>query len=168
MINEEKVALMTKLAIYEQHEEKKDIPLTRFYEEDYVKLGCLRTAISSTFGYFVFIAAYIYMNNEELLAKINEIDYFAMAKNLITGYLITLVVFFIFAFFVYTFRYQKARKGLMQYNQNLKRLMRLYEGKKSKKRKGSGKRRRKEAEPAIIVSENIGGDIPDLDLPPEK
>ena len=164
MIDEEKVALMTKLAIYEKHEEKKDIPLTRFYEEDYVKLGCLRTILSSTFGYFLFVGTYIYMHNEELLANINDLDYFAIARSLITGYLVTLLVFFVFAFFVYTFRFHNARKGLMEYNQNLKKLLRLYEGKRSSKGKNTRRRRKKKApEPAVKVNENIGGDIPDLD-----
>ena len=47
MINNEKVKLMTKLAIYEKKNEE-DIKLSKYYKVDYVKHNILKTLITVT------------------------------------------------------------------------------------------------------------------------
>ena len=38
MLNREKVILMTKLAVYEQKEGRKEIPLSKYFKSDYIGL----------------------------------------------------------------------------------------------------------------------------------
>ena len=55
MLNEEKISLMTKLALYEQKEGKKQIPMSGYYKGDYVSLNVLNSTIIGTIAYIMII-----------------------------------------------------------------------------------------------------------------
>lgn len=42
MINEEKVKIMTKLAMYEQGRGRKHLPVSRYYRSDYIGLALIK------------------------------------------------------------------------------------------------------------------------------
>ena len=46
MLNEEKIKIMNKLAMYEQGEGKKYLPVSRYYRSDYIGLSLLRLGIA--------------------------------------------------------------------------------------------------------------------------
>ena len=73
-----------------------------------------------------------------------------MISKLMAGYLMFALILYVIGFFVYLARYQKARRGLIIYNRNLKALIKL-EAKK-KKRKSN-----------VVKTSAIGGDIEGLD-----
>ena len=62
MVNEEKVRLMTRLAMYEQSTGKEDLEKGRYFKSDYVKYNCLKTLVSTTILFVIVVAAYIYYN----------------------------------------------------------------------------------------------------------
>ena len=43
MLNEERIRSMTKLAIYENNEGKKTIPLTHYYKSDYISKSMMKS-----------------------------------------------------------------------------------------------------------------------------
>ena len=45
MLNEKKIALMTKMAIYEQGEGKKSFPMSKYYRSDYLSLRLINATI---------------------------------------------------------------------------------------------------------------------------
>ena len=45
MLNEKKIALMTKMAIYEQGEGKKSFPMSKYYRSDYLSLRLIYATI---------------------------------------------------------------------------------------------------------------------------
>ena len=67
MINQEKVALMTKLAIYEENEGRKNIPMGKYYKDDYVSLHMVNTVIVATFSYVLVIAAIVFAHIEQMM-----------------------------------------------------------------------------------------------------
>lgn len=50
MLNDRKIRLMTKLALYERKEGKEDIKLSKYYRTDYVRLQVLKTVVAVTFS----------------------------------------------------------------------------------------------------------------------
>lgn len=43
MVNEEKVILMTKIAMYKESLGREDLEKGKYFQSDYVKLNCLKT-----------------------------------------------------------------------------------------------------------------------------
>ncbi|MBE5944703.1 MAG: hypothetical protein E7258_07260 [Lachnospiraceae bacterium] len=128
MVDESKVRLMTKLEIYEKHEKSRNLILSRYYKSDYVRLNVLKTWIASTVVYWTIIAIYVMMTFDDILAEINDMDYFGVMYKLLGGYVIYCVIYFVFAQLLYSYRYSKAKPGLIKYNSNLKDLIELQGG----------------------------------------
>ena len=57
MINEEKVKIMTKLAMYEQGRGRKHLPVSRYYRSDYIGLALIKNFFLVTIGYVLIVAA---------------------------------------------------------------------------------------------------------------
>ena len=154
MLDEEKIKLMTKITIYEKNEDTADLTMSRYYKEDYVKYHCLKTLVSVTLCYWLVFALYILINFEEVLNTLNTMDYFKVISRLMFGYVIAMGVFYLYAFIFYNFKYSKAKKGLVEYNSNLKKLIKLYEHEESREQILTGR---------VKVYSEIGG-FDELDL----
>lgn len=139
MIDENKVRLMTKIAIYEKKEENRNLIISKFYKSDYVRFNVLKTLIAATVAFWAIIGAYVFIKFDDLLAKVSDVDYFDVMYKLLGAYVFVCLGFFFFAYIVYSYRYSMAKPGLIKYNVNLKRLIEAYGGKKRKKKKASSK-----------------------------
>ena len=155
MLNEEKIRLMTKVTIYEKNEELSDLALSRFYKEDYVKYCCLKTLVATTLCYWMCIGVYLLLNFEQVLNNLNEMDYFKVITKLMMGYVVSMAVFYVYGFVVYSYKFMKARPRLLRYNRNLKKLIKIYEQEEAHEQLKKGK---------IKVYSEIGGfdDMPDF------
>ena len=133
MVNEEKVRLMTRLAMYEQSTGKEDLEKGRYFKSDYVKYNCLKTLVSTTILFVIVVAAYIYYNMGKLITELVDLDLLGMAYKLLIVYALVL------AWFLYSHRYAKAKPHIIRYNQDLKKLIAFYDNEDKTK----GKKRRK-------------------------
>jgi hypothetical protein len=157
MLDEEKIRLMARVTMYEKNEEFGSLVLARYYREDYVRLGCIRTVLVATVTYWLIVATYVIYRFEELLRDINNMDYFSVVGKLMLGYVGFCAIMYIFAFLIYHIRYQSAKKGLIEYNRNLKRLIKMADDEEYEEESD-------EPVPTTIrVSQSIGGDDPLLD-----
>ncbi len=154
MLDEEKIRLMTQVSIYEKNEEFGSLVLARYYREDYVRLGCIKTVLVATVTYWLIVAVYVFYRFEEILREINNMDYFSVIGKLMLGYVGFAGIMFIMAFLIYHIRYQSAKKGLIRYNRNLKKLIEMEE-QYEYVQAGSNEN--------VRVNHSIGGDIPALD-----
>ena len=127
MINQEKVALMTKLAIYEENEGRKNIPMGKYYKDDYVSLHMVNTVIVATFSYVLVIAAIVFAHIEQMMAEIANMDFIKAGTDIAIGYVATIFVYLIISYIVYTIRFKNVSKSLYEYNSNLKKLYSMYE-----------------------------------------
>lgn len=148
MLDEEKIKLMTKITIYEKNEETAGLTMSKYYKEDYVKYHCLKTLVAITICYWLCIAVYVLISFEQVLNTLNTMDYFKVISRLMGGYVIAMVIFYLYAFIVYNFRYAKAKRGLVEHNRNLKKLLKLYEREETQDQIKTGK---------VKVYSEIGG-----------
>lgn len=128
MIDEKKVSLMTKIALFERKQDSGTLIMSRYYKSDYVRFNILKTWVAATFVYWAVVAFYVYMEFDDMLAKVSEVDYFDVMYKLLGWYVLFCFVYFVFSYLLYGYRYDKAREGLAEYNSNLKDLIELEGG----------------------------------------
>lgn len=133
MLNENKIKMMTKMAIYEKNDGRQMIKNSRYFKGDYVAFGVLRTLIATTFAYIIMVILYVLCNLEKLVADINSLDYAAVGKRLGIYYILMLIVYTIIAAMVYAYQYNHSRKGLKKYFSRLNKLERFYDSQRKKK-----------------------------------
>lgn len=126
MLNEEKIRLMTRLALYEQKEGKKDLPLSKYYRTDYLALKMINSTIVMTLGYILLLATIVLIKIEELLSDIVNMDLVAMGRNILIIYVILFVVNMAATYFVSSYRFKRSRGNLNNYNSYLKDLYMIY------------------------------------------
>ncbi len=152
MVDNEKVRIMTRIAIYEKNNEHEGLALAKFFREDYIKYNLLKTLVTSTFCFWTFVAVSVLVDFEKYLSEFGSSNYFKVVSKLMRDYCIFLLIFEIVAFVAYSYRYFKAKPGLVEYNGNLRRLIEYYDRLETTDTK------------KYKVSSSIGGDIDDLDL----
>ena len=126
MLNEEKIRLMTRLALYEQKEGKKDLPLSKYYRTDYLALKMINSTIVMTLGYILLLATIVLIKIEELLSDIVNMDLVVIGRNILIIYVILFVVNMAATYFVSSYRFKRSRGNLNNYNSYLKDLYMIY------------------------------------------
>ncbi len=133
MLNNRKVRLMTKLALYETKEGKDDIKLSRYFRTDYVRFQLLKTIVAVTVGYLIVVFMTMLYRAEYLIAEAVKLDYAAIGKTLFGFYILVLVAFGGAAAIGYMIQYNLSRKKVAKYYQMLKRLRNMYKEESNKK-----------------------------------
>jgi len=126
MIKEDKVKLMTKLAIYEQGEGKKDIPTSKYYRSDYMSVKMIESFIATTIVYILIVVIGVLFNIDYLSENIVSLDLVALGKEIAIGYAVILIVLMIISYVVYSIKYKKIKKSLESYGEDLKTLYLMY------------------------------------------
>ena len=93
MINEEKVKIMTKLAMYEQGKGRKYLPVSKYYRSDYIGLALIKNFFLVTIGYCLIVAAVAVYFGEYLLENIHKMNLIMLGVYIVIGYLIVLVAY---------------------------------------------------------------------------
>ena len=132
MLNENKVKMMTKMAIYEKNEGRRMLKTARYFKSDYIAFGILKTLITTSIAYIIMLIMYVLYNMESIIKDINKIDYTEVGTNLIIGYVAMIAVFSAIAFVVYGKQYDNSRNGLKRYFSRLNKLERFYNGHRRK------------------------------------
>lgn len=127
MLNEERIKLMTKMAAYEEHEEKKNLAIGSYFRSDYISLQVIKSIISATLAFVIGFGVFIFYDFEVFMQDIYKVDLLELGKDLLTSYLIFMGIYAVIAYIVYTYRYNNAKKSLKKYFNNLKHLSKLYE-----------------------------------------
>lgn len=118
---------MTRMASYEEHEGKKDIPIIHYFRGDYIGFQVLKSIIAATISFFALFAVYIFYNFEELMQDIYKMDLLEFGKSVIILYLCVVGAYGVITYAVFASKYSRARKSLKHYYDNLKKLSNMYD-----------------------------------------
>lgn len=91
MLNESKVRMMTKMAIYEKNEGRRELKTARYFKTDYVSLGVLNTIIAATAAYVLIILMIALSNMQWLTNNVNNIDYASVGSRFAAYYIVYLL-----------------------------------------------------------------------------
>lgn len=126
MLNERKVKLMTKLAIYEKNEGRHTIPFTKYFTDDFVSWNMIKTIVAITFAYLLVAAIWLIYNVEDIMENIATLNYFEIIRYALLLYVILLVGYVAVSFIAYRVKYHRAMKSLAKYEKGLKELAKIH------------------------------------------
>jgi hypothetical protein len=124
MLNNEKINVMSRLALYEQ-KEKEDIRMSKYYKTDYIRLQILKTIVSTTIGYLLILLMIGIYKAEYIISHAVSLDYVGIGKTILGVYI--LFGYTIITILVCSRKYDKSRRNLSGYYKFLKRLDRIYQ-----------------------------------------
>lgn len=122
MLNEDRIAMMTKLAAYEQNKGKKSLKINKYFRGDYLLMQMLKTLLYVTFSFGLALGLYLLYHLEELTENLYKMDLIGFGMQILKVYGICLAAGLAVTYLVYTYRYAKAKKSLKGFMQNLKKL----------------------------------------------
>ncbi len=131
MLNEERIILMTKLASYESGEGKKNTAVGSYFRSDYIGMQVVKSVISATIAFFILFALYVLYDFETFMLEVYKMDLFDFAKSILILYGVFVVGFAVLTYVLYTYRYNKVKKNLKNYYNNLKKLASMYDKNKN-------------------------------------
>lgn len=126
MLNNDRIRLMTKLALYEGKEGKEDIALSKYYKSDYVRYQIIKSIICTTIAYVLILALFILYKSEYIIAKAVTLNYRLIGMYALGIYIIIVSVYAFITGVVYSLKYDRSRKKLGRYYKLLKRLNKMY------------------------------------------
>lgn len=126
MLNEERVILMTKLASYEANDGRRNVAIGSYFRSDYIGWQVLKSIISATIAFIVVFAMYIFYDFEIFMMDIYKMDLLEFGINVLKKYAWVVGGYAVLSYFVYSYRYAKARKSLRLYYMNLRKLSGMY------------------------------------------
>lgn len=127
MLNEERIVLMTHLASYEETEGKKNVAIGNYFRSDYIGFQMLKSIISATIAFVIVFGVFIFYDFEVFMQDLYKMDLLAFAKNVLIAYAMTVGSYVLITYVVCLNRYNKAKKSLKCYYNNLKKLSGIYE-----------------------------------------
>lgn len=127
MLNEERIIMMTRMAAYESGEGKRNGAIGSYFRGDYIGLQVLKSIISATIAYFLVCGIYLLYHFETLLDGIYEMDLWGLARKAAIAYIVTVVVYALISYVVYSFKYGKAKKRQKAYMSRLRQLSQIYQ-----------------------------------------
>ena len=126
MINNRKVRLMSRLAIYEKGKGREDVRLGKYFRRDYLRLRILLNFIAVTIGYAILVAMVVGYNVEYIVKEAVHLDYISIGTKVLGGYLIVLTVYIAVTVCYNLIYYNSSRKKLAKYFRMLTRLREFY------------------------------------------
>lgn len=154
MISEEKVSNMTRMAVFEQKEAKKWIPMRRYFRKDYISLQMIRSFFAGTFAYILMLFVWGIYHAEEYVDHLDSLNYQMLAKNISVGYLAFMGAYLAITHIIYRKRYNIGKTKWKYYHMCLKRVKRL-DRKKTQTVSGTGNERKRRDEQGGKYEEDL-------------
>ncbi|MCI7099944.1 MAG: hypothetical protein MR966_13795 [Lachnospiraceae bacterium] len=125
MINNDKVRLMTKIQLFENHEQDA-LKADRFFQRDYLGLHMIRSLLAYIVLFILVLAVVFLYNWEELLTGIDLTALIHVGRWIILSFFLLLIPSMIVSYIVYWFQYRRYRRKVRDYVMNLKQLNTYY------------------------------------------
>ena len=126
MVNNSKVRLMTKMAMYEKNNPE-DISLSKYYRADYIKFNLIKTVLSATVAYICCLFLVGFYNIEYLISEAVRLDYKSLGLKILGIFIILQLVSCMINILISSEKFKRSRKRLNRYYKRLKQLRTVYE-----------------------------------------
>ena len=127
MLNEDKIKLMTGIALFEKREGKRIFPVNRFFRSDYISRHMFRSFFSYTICYMLCAVTWVLYHMDRLLNTLDIREVMDMGRHAVSWYAAGLVLYLVITWLVYRRRYEYSKRGMKVYVAKLKRLEKRYE-----------------------------------------
>ncbi len=135
MLNEEKVVLMSQMAIDNKKDGNEISKMSKYFREDYIAVRIINTAIVGTLLFIMILAVYVFVNIEELLENVTTDNLMAIGRVVGLLYLGFIVLYCFFAWLFYSYVYRKSLYKIKRYDRNLDNLHKIIRKERKEKNK---------------------------------
>ncbi len=139
MLNEEKIRLMTGIAMYNKKNGKEILPVTRYFKSDYISSHLIRSFLVYTFVFAVGIALWILYQIEDIMNTMEFTVLLSSARYIVVFYVSGLLLYLLVTYVVYSRRYDMGSKSLKVFQAKLRRLERRYSAQAGQKENEEGR-----------------------------
>lgn len=122
MINEKHVRRMTRMAAYEKNSGRTDEKITGYFRGDYLTKQLMITIICGTIAFLILFGCYAVHDFETLINQIYNSDLRIFLLRVLLYYLIFMGIMTGITVAVYGTRYERARRHLDRYYEDLQRM----------------------------------------------
>nr|WP_317449238.1 hypothetical protein [uncultured Sellimonas sp.] len=133
MVNEEKIKLMNKMALYEEKYGKEDLKIASYYKKDYISYQTIITVIWVTIGYAILFGVVVAAFMETFLDEATLLSVVLIILVAIVLYLILAVSYGLFASRFYQKKHIRAKGRVKHYVCMLTQLEKFYSKERKKK-----------------------------------
>lgn len=130
MLDEKRVKLMTKLALYEETQGKDDFKVSEYYRKDYVGMHMISTFLWVTIGYVCLAGLLALAGMDAIISKMSVGFLITLMIVAVAGYFVLLILFLSLTSRIYNKKHQHARNRVKMYNHDLIKLLKMYEKEK--------------------------------------
>ncbi|MFR1831945.1 MAG: hypothetical protein ACLSX5_02170 [Lachnospiraceae bacterium] len=127
MLNEEKIRLMTEIAMFEKKRGKSVFPYHKYFKSDYIGSRIMRSFFNYTLCALMCLLIWGLYNLDKILNTMDFYELIKQGKTLIAVYLVGLLLYLGVTAAIAASRYQNASKGMKEYAAKLRRLEKRYE-----------------------------------------
>ncbi|MDD3222454.1 MAG: hypothetical protein PHG07_08730 [Lachnospiraceae bacterium] len=120
MLNEDKIRVMSRCAMYEKGQGKEDLAINRYYQGDYVRLNMLKTLIGVTVGFVICFGLYLVLRAEYYMENIVGMDLMAFGRTVLICYVVVMIIFAAISIIFYGWKYADTQKRVRWYYKDLK------------------------------------------------
>ena len=130
MLDEKRVKLMTKLALYEETQGNDDFKVSGYYRKDYVGMHMICTFLWVTIGYVCLAGLLVLAGMDAIISKMSVGFLITLMFLSFAGYFVLLILFLSLTSRIYNKKHQHARNRVKMYNHDLIKLLKMYEKEK--------------------------------------
>ena len=128
MINNEKIRLMTKLALYESSEEGiEDMKTANYFKSDFLRHEIIKTILAVTFGSIILLIMVLCYQMEFLLDNALSLNYKLLGSLVLGGYLIIVILAVAVTWISYRIAYMHSHNRLNNYYRILGKVRKIEE-----------------------------------------
>ena len=128
MVNNEKIKLMTKMAVYENSPDgKEDMQIANYFKSDYIRHEIIKTILAVTFGSIILVAMVLCYQMEFVLDHALELNYLYIGRMILAAYLVLVVVGVAVTWITCKIRYIHSHGRLNNYYRMLNKVRKLEE-----------------------------------------
>ncbi|MBQ4362156.1 MAG: hypothetical protein II787_04470 [Lachnospiraceae bacterium] len=126
-MDRKKVAIMTRMAFYEQGDGPEDRRVCQYYKKDYASLHMWYSLIWLTVGYVLLVGALFFAFSDQLFNHTQLQFYIKAGAGIVIVYLLLLLIYGIASRSLYSNRHKMCRSRLKGFMRDVIRLEKIYE-----------------------------------------
>ncbi|MDD7403608.1 MAG: hypothetical protein SO170_05915 [Butyribacter sp.] len=127
MVNEEKVRIMTQIALDETKNHKKEISEGEYYKSDYIRSHVISAVWNITVSYFLFVCLAVIYHADYIFVNVARLHYEVIGFLVLGIYAFIVLLSILLSYLIYSKKYIKNKKVLDDYCSKLEELEHFYE-----------------------------------------
>lgn len=125
MINEEKIKLMTKMAIYESGQGKADTQISHYHKAQYIKIEVVKSMLINSVVYVCLVSVGLLLFLDQVIIKLNAGQHKKYIVLLIFGYVMFMLIEGFYSHSRASEKYDEAQPRIRQYRRDLNKLFHI-------------------------------------------